>query len=183
MRTPCPGLDVRPTAPPDTAGSTASSEATATIAATRMGSARSVAANGRTDRPVPAAIAVTTPPLRWSEAWIRRASATLRRLARPMGETLRDRAWARRAALFGTPSVGFGNTVSWHEDRPVAASRDAAPILGGCWRRSRPPRDLSGICYRIDRTPEGTLPEVQARWQPASVAGTATGTVRRAASG
>src|SRR3954466_2349190 len=140
------------------------------MAPTRMGSARSVAANGRTDRRVPAATRAARPPLRWSDTRIRRASATLRRLARPMGESLRDRAWARRAAMFGTPSVGFGNTVSWHEDRPVAASGDAAPILGGCWRRSRPPRDLSGICYRIDRTPAPTLPEVLQRWHLASVA-------------
>lgn len=60
-----------------------------------------------------------------------RASAMLRRLTRPM-RVSRERARARVAALLGTPSVGFRNTVSWHEDRPG----------GRIWGHDTDPRGL-----------------------------------------
>jgi hypothetical protein len=65
-----------------------------------------------------------------------------------MALSRRVRAVARCAASLGTPSVGFGNTVSWHEDRPV---RDV-------WGRCADPRGLLATVQAFPVTHRNLLP-------------------------
>ena len=111
-----------PTAPAGVPGRRASSEATATIAATATGRARSAVIKGRSARPSAARsdrVGLAVWPYIQSCAAL--AAATPRRLSRADADP-RVRAERGLPVGRGVPSVDFCNTVSWRGDPATTAT-------------------------------------------------------------